>query len=76
VLQNQPPSGIQAAMASMSISHKILTLYPGIRQGYRVVDVGAGVTIRITCIQRIPARGSIELHWLLDAEEVKDGSVP
>ena len=65
---------VMAAMANMLVTHKILTLYPGIEQGYRVRDNESGVYIRITGIQRIPARGGIELHWILDGEEVKDGA--
>lgn len=63
-----------AAMAGMLVSHKILTLYPGIEQGYRVKDLESGVYIRVLGVQRIPARGGIELHYLVDGEEVKDGA--
>lgn len=65
---------VNAAMANMFITHKILTLYADIQQGYRVKDLESGVYIRITGVQRIPARGSIERHWILDGEEVKDGA--
>jgi hypothetical protein len=65
---------VTAAMAGMFISHKILTLYDGIQQGYRVKDQESGVYIRVLGVQRIPARGGIELHYLVDGEEVKDGA--
>jgi hypothetical protein len=65
---------VNAAMANMFVSHTILCLYSGIEQGYRVKDIATGVYIRITGIQRIPARGSIEAHYVLSGEEVKDGT--
>ncbi|MEO2090704.1 MAG: head-tail adaptor protein [Gemmataceae bacterium] len=65
---------VTAAMAGMFISHKILCLYDGIGQGDRVRDNESGVYIRITGVQRIPARGGIEKHFILDGEEVKDGA--
>jgi hypothetical protein len=63
-----------AAMAGMLVSHKILTLHSGIEQGYRMKDNESGVYIRVLGVQRIPARGGIELHYLVDGEEVKDGA--
>lgn len=65
---------VTAAMAGMFISHKILTLYPGVEQGYRLKDKESGVYIRVLGVQRIPARGGIEKHYILDGEEVKDGA--
>lgn len=65
---------VTAAMAGMVITHKILTLYSGLQQGYRVQDKESGVYIRIIGIQRIPARGSIDKHYVCDGEEVKDGA--
>lgn len=65
---------VQAAMAGMSISHKVLTLYSGVQQGYRLKDVESGVYLRVLGVQRIPQRGSIEKHFLIDCEQVIDGT--
>jgi hypothetical protein len=63
-----------AGMSAMQITHKALCVHAGVKQGHRVYDPDAGIYLRVTGISRIPARGGIEAHYLLDLEQVTDGA--